>query len=349
MKWVRRSRTTGLKATSLSLIAFLVASALWLSCEETTEPPISDDAARTLSTFVQIDDYPFYVMRFYGDYDPILYLSEATDGLPVETLECGPTWGCTTFAALSPGGEYVLGRNFDWYNHMALLVYTDPSDGYASVAMVDLSYLGFVPGDGSDANMRRLLAAPLWPFDGMNEEGVAIGMMAVPEAEGGDDPEKPTIGSLDVIRLVLDRAKDTEEAVTVLSRYNVDFQGGPPVHYLISDADRRSVVVEYVENEMMVIPCEGAWQVATNFTVTGYVWDGSPSNCWRYNAAYNALQAASGVIDGDGAMNLLHQVSQSITMWSVVYGGGDGTISVAVGRDYAAVHEFTMEGLAALR
>ena len=40
----------------------------------------------------------------------------------------------------------LLGRNFDWYEHPALILFTDPPDGYASVSMVDISYLG-VKGD----------------------------------------------------------------------------------------------------------------------------------------------------------------------------------------------------------
>jgi hypothetical protein len=347
---MRRFRLT-LSITMLaSLTALLCVSVLPLSCDDTTESPVTDDDAKTLSTLTKIDDYPLYVMRYYGDYGFDDYLRRADrDGSSAPKEKDAPSWGCTTFAALNPDGEYLLGRNFDWYHHMALLVYTDPPDGYASVSMVDLSYLGFTPGDASDSNLRQLLGAPYWPFDGMNEEGVAVGMMAVPHAEGGDDPEKTTIGSLAAIRLVLDYAKDVEGAVSLLGRYNIDFEGGPPVHYLVSDANRSSVVIEFVANEMKVIPPEHPWQVATNFVMTGYVWDGSPSDCWRYNSAFNALQATNGMIDGDEAMDILQNVSQSITMWSVVYDGQNGTISVATGRSYTTVHDFSMEGLKSLR
>jgi hypothetical protein len=40
------------------------------------------------------------------------------------------------------------------------------------------------------------------------------------------------------------------------------------------------------------------------------------------------------------AMGLLERVSQSHTMWSVVYGLNSGDVSVAVGRDYGHVYEF---------
>ena len=76
--------------------------------------------------------------------------------------------------------------------------------------MVDIAYLGF--GDGAVdlttlplTERRALLDAPGWPFDGMNEAGVAIGMAAVPSADERRDPGKPTIDSLAVMREVLDR------------------------------------------------------------------------------------------------------------------------------------------------
>jgi hypothetical protein len=320
------------------------------SCDDTPESPRAGNASKTLSTLKKVDDYPLYVMRYYGDYEIAGDIGAASRGdSPLNAAEIGGVWGCTTFAASTPSGDRALARNFDWYDHMALLLYTDPPDGWASVSMVDLSYLGFVLGDASDANMKKLLLAPSWPFDGMNEHGVSIGMMAVPHAEGGNESSKTTIGSLTVIRLVLDYAKNVDDAVSLLSRYNIDFSGGPPVHYLVSDAGRRSVVIEFLDNEMVVIPSDGSWQVATNFIMAGYPFDDRPSDCWRYNTVYNALLEKSGIVSADEVIGLLEECSQPITMWSVVYGGSDGTISVAAGRQYTNVHLFTMAQLDSLR
>lgn len=330
------------------IIAFL--TVLPASCGDTAESPSADDWSNTLSTLRKIDDYPLYVLRYYGDYGFSGYLSDPDRGeaLPAVDEPAG-AWGCTTFSAVSPSGELLLARNFDWHNHIALLVYTDPPDGWASVSMVDLSYLGFVPDDASEENLRKLLRVPYWPFDGMNEHGVAIGMMAVPHAEGGDDSGKPTIGSLDAIRLVLDYAKNVDDALSLLSRYNIDFAGGPPVHYLVSDATPRSVVIEFLENEMLVIPSVGPWQAATNFILTGYVFDGSPSDCWRYNAVHKALAEKGGAVSSTDALGILEDCSQPNTMWSIIYSGEEKHISVAAGRRYSNTHRFTVEDLKSLR
>ena len=150
------------------------------------------------------------------------------------------------------------------------------------------------------------------------------------------------------IRLVLDYAKDVEEAVSLLGRYNIDFTGGPPVHYLVSDPAPRSVVIEFLDNEMIVIPSDAAWQVATNFVMTGYPFGDPPSGCWRYNLVYDALEGKNGAVTSDGAMELLEDCSQPITMWSVVY-GGDKTVRVAAGRQFAAPHRYTFDELKSLR
>jgi hypothetical protein len=297
-----------------------------------------------------VDGYPLYVMRYYGDYDLEKYARRGDrPAAPSPLAQAAGRWACTTFTALNDGGDYTLGRNFDWYDHMALLLYTDPLDGWASVSMVDLSYLGFDPDDVSDANLSKLLRAPYWPFDGMNEHGLAVGMMAVPHAEGGIDDSKATIGSLTAIRLMLDHAKDVDEAVSLLDRYNIDFYGGPPVHYLVSDAGRESAVIEFLDNKMVVIRCDSLWQVATNFIIAGYAFDDSPSECWRYNTAYNTLAAKNGIIGSEEAMALLGGCSQPITMWSVVYAGDSGGITVVAGRQYASPHRFTMEYLKTLQ
>ena len=41
-------------------------------------------------------------------------------------------------------------------------------------------------------------------------------------------------------------------------------------------------------------------------------------------------------------MDLLAEVAQDITQWSVVYQMAQGEVSVAMGRDYAQVHDFKL-------
>jgi hypothetical protein len=243
---------------------------------------------------------------------------------------------------LNPAGEVVLGRNFDWHNRQTLLLFTHPPEGYASVSMVDVSYLGFPADNASWADRATLFDAPFLPFDGLNERGVAVGMMAVSRARDGNDEERVTISSLNAIRLVLDYAGSVEEAIDLLSAYRVDFGDGPPLHYLIADAAGHSAVIEYVDGEMTVLHNETPWQVSTNFVIAQEKPEGADSRCWRYNAAYETLEKAVGAMSGAEAMALLAEVSQANTMWSVVYDLADGEIEVAVGREYDRIRAFRL-------
>jgi hypothetical protein len=298
-----------------------------------------------LMNLQQVDNHPLYVLHYQGDYAFDEFLKEGLRGNAVSQLSDHSDWACTCFAAMGVSGDFQFGRNFDWNDDPTLLLFTDPPDAYASVSMVDISYLGFGKGEPSEENLRNLSEAPFLPFDGMNEYGVVIGMMAVPHAEGGNDPSKITIDSLHAIRLVLDYAKNIDEAIALLDNYNVDFGDGPPLHYLIADRGGNSVVIEYLDNEMIVIRNGGTWQVATNFILAGTTLEQARSSCDRYRTTYDALNRNGGGMIGDGSMLLLNDVSQPSTIWSVVYNMSSGDIQIVMGRAYGQPLAFKLDML----
>jgi hypothetical protein len=299
---------------------------------------LSSDQMATLSSLEQVGAYPLYVMRYHDDYDPQVYGHR-----PASTQ--APAWACSLFASLGDGENRLYGRNFDWQFSPALLLFTDPPDGYASVSMVDIAYLGF----DDDAvrtllqqplgELRPLLQAPHWPFDGMNEHGLAVGMAAVPQGHVPIDRDKPTIGSLGIIREILDHACDVDEALALFEAYNIDMEGGPDLHYLVADRSGRSLLVEFYRGQMVVTPNEQPWHLATNF-VTASVPAASEAGCWRYDGIEAALSQEGGRLDAAGAMELLSQVSQTNTQWSVVYGLSTGAVQVTMGRQYDTPHAF---------
>ncbi len=301
----------------------------------------SENEAKTLRSLKQVDDYPLYTMKYYGD-----YTVPRASSLPA-TEEAGPTasWACSLFTVLLDEEHHLYGRNFDWEFSPALLVFTDPPDGYASVAMVDIAYLGFSGQTAFELTdlpleeLEGLLDAPLIPFDGMNEHGLAIGMAAVDPGNMRADPSKETIGSLGILREILDHARNVDEAVEIIKEYNIDFEGGPPIHYLIADANREAVLVEFYRGEMHVIANEQPWHSATNF-LRSSVEDPRDGNCWRYDRIDARLEETQGLLDSNAAMQLLAEVAQDSTQWSVVYQMGGGEVSVAMGRDYANIQTF---------
>jgi len=314
--------------------------------------PFESNRIKTIRSLKKLDDFPLYTMHFYGDYDLPDLAPNAS--LP-QDLQIGDRpgasslWACTCFSTNTEQGSQLFGRNFDWEDHPALLLYTDPPDRYASVSMVDISYFGYSKSDAPEKDPGGLLRSPLLPFDGMNEQGLAVGMMAVPAAQAPHDPQKQTIGSLLIIRLMLDHAKDSEEAIAILKNFNIDFQGGPPLHYFITDRSGRSVVIEFVDHKISVLPSAHSWQVATNFNLTGISPENSLASCWRYKKVWETLESQETMSSSLNALSLLKEVSQRNTIWSVVYDTSSLIFIVVMGKKYDQIHEFNLKQAASLQ
>ena len=148
---------------------------------------LSAKQAETLASLARVDDYPLYTMRYVGPYPrAATELPVVADFRPQALQGSEVDWACSLFAALADPEHRLYGRNFDWRFSPALLLFTDPPDGYASVSMVDIEYFGF--RDGSVdltalplAERQALLGTPTTPFDGMNAAGLAVSMAAVPQ------------------------------------------------------------------------------------------------------------------------------------------------------------------------
>lgn len=294
------------------------------------QTPAEVDA--TLATLHRIDKLPLYEMTYTGDYDGLA-------GVPGPGTPASP-FGCSLFVASGDPNAPLFGRNFDWDPNPALVLHADPPDGYASVSIVDISYLGVKVPDSAE-DKRKLLNAPLLPFDGMNERGLAVGLAADDSASVRPDPAKQTVGSVRVIRLILDHAATVDEAIALLGRYNLDFTGGPPLHYLLADATGASAVVEFVDGTMTVERGGPPWQALTNFRIAGTD-DDARQRDHRYAVASGKLRAEGGKLDPATAMDLLHAVAQPHTRWSVTYELRTGKIRVVAGQRWQTVYDFSL-------
>ena len=222
----------------------------------------------------------------------------------------------------------MLGRNFDFHDEPALVLHHHPPGAYRRMSLVDISYLGVDrahldrvddPGQLEDAS--RL------PFDGMNERGVAVAMAAVPQAR---TPGGRTDGSLGVMRQVLDRAASVHEAVAIFRNASIDFDGGPPLHYLMADADGNGAVIEYVDGRVQVIRRGPRPYLAmTNFVLTGHA-----QTDRRYRTAVTTLDARHGALTPQATIDLLRATKQPITRWSAAYDLKARTVTLAMGQRY---------------
>ena len=311
--------------------------------DENPSDQLDPGQAATLESLQLVDDYPLYSMHYYAEYD--LFGGNTSELAPL--IETGNPWACSLFAASGDINNSLYGRNFDWEFSPALILFTDPPNKYASVSMVDIGFLGF-EGELSRnlveqpiGEKRQLLDAPMLPLDGMNEMGLVVGMAAVPTSSGQPDPTLITIGSLGIIRYLLDNAADVSETIEIFSQFNIDFSGGPNIHYLITDRNGDAVIIEIINGEQHVIHSDNRWQSMTNFYIST-IQGSLEGQCSRYDRIEKTLKHVEGVLTTTQALTLLEDVSQGGTQWSIVYGSSSGHISVSMGKNYDEVYEFSL-------
>lgn len=197
-----------------------------------------------------------------SDGDVIRFL---TQRLAADLVPGSAPFGCSTLAVQSPQGHALFGRNFDWQSCDALVLTSTPTQGYASISTVNLDFIR--QGGGSlggllEADEIRVLAALYAPLDGMNEKGLAVSVNMIQDSASiRQDTGKPDLTTTTAVRLLLNQAASVDEAVELLGRYDLHASMGMMVHFALADRAGNSVVVEYIDDEMVVTETP----VVTNF------------------------------------------------------------------------------------
>lgn len=188
------------------------------------------------------------------------YISDYLSCGPWGTLKCAPKmsgFACSALAATNANDEAVSGRNYDWDPCKALIIRCVPENEYASISTANIDFLGF--GDAYDPmdgiiNQYKATAAVYVPMDGINEKGLVVAdlMAGDDECTNQVDSAKPNITTTSAIRLLLNHAANVEQALELLEQYNMHSDIGRAHHLFVSDANGRSVCVEWVNNQMIV-------------------------------------------------------------------------------------------------
>ena len=301
------------------------------------------------------------------------------DSLPSKRAQVSFDAGCSAFAAPDrESGNFLMGRNYDFchatadgkgYKSIAaIMVHTAPEGGKKSISMVDGMQLGFGQGFYTDgkSDLSPLMGLPYAALDGINEDGFAIGVLALRENQTKqNDKNKPRIGTTTAIRMLLDRASTVKEALAMLAGYNMDMQGSgrSNYHYFMADATGDYAIVEYTLEKGATIPTvmekftgNDTLRCVTNFYVsptmvgTNDGW-GSLHGKERYWTLRDSLARNNYCLDSEQAMSLLHAVSQpadlknitSQTQWSCLYNLSEKTLRLAILREYGKTYNFKVE------
>ena len=311
---------------------------------------------RTEFSLGKISERPAFQMTYYGDYALDKYVREGAaseDQLRsflADNLVGGTArlfyrdHGCSAFFAVTPDGDRIFARNFDTPDGMGCVLHTDNTEGSRILAMSNIGWILDKPGgDFSLTDRFSLLAAPFLITDGMNEYGLCAAQFTAGGSSSGMDESKVTICDFTALSVLLNKAKTVDEAVSVLSGFNLKMNGSNPSHFMVCDANGNSAVIEFVDGKMETVYKTGNYQICSNFilydnpSLSGFGSD-------RYMNYEAVLSRTGGVISTEDALALLQaNTIPGDEQWSVVYNLTDKTASVTFFGDYDTVYQYSLK------
>lgn len=268
-------------------------------------------------TFEYRGDYGFKAFLEQGGAKTDAQMAEYIAGFLskgyIKTGAHTPEGGCSTIAS-----EGLFCRNFDWdsKSHYAIIK-TYPDDGYASISTTGFAFLGmgedWHPIAGMDGMVA--LASVYVPLDGMNEKGLCVSdLIEIDGSTEVPDTDKADLTIVAAIRLVLDYAKDTEEAVRLLSEYDVFPSVNAAHHLAISDINNHNVVIEWKNGLMSVTETD----IVTNHCLAET--RESPMIGESLKRFTYLAQMHSGFKSQEEGLQALKDASyEEETLWSVIY------------------------------
>ena len=303
----------------------------------------------------------FYCMEYRGDYgfDKLLEMGGVSgDGeLIAHIVENlyhnmydvdvkNGKYGCSTLRATMEDGTVLFGRNFDYSSRKAMVVTTEPKNGYKSISTCNIEFFGmrnsWEPDDFT--NKMMAIASVYAPVDGMNEKGVCVAVLSVSAGSVTDqNTDKPDLTTTTAVRLILDKAASVDEAVSLLEQYDMHSSIGGQFKFALTDSTGKSVTVEYINNEMNVVEVDAC----SNFYQTPGLYYGMGLNgpCPRYAKLMEGYQAYNGKMTEDEMMNVMASASQKYfhhnnTQWTAVFNTKELTATYCYFEDFETKYYF---------
>ena len=325
----------------------------------------------TLATLKQVDDN-IWTMEYKSSYgldallekgcgtimDAVRFLQKEVK-MPALTVNPNHDgFACSTFNAKTPEGNYIFGRNFDYKEAPCLVLWSKPEKGYRSMSVVDTTFFlhgtKYMPLKNAKKPL-RVMGAPYTSMDGINEKGLACGILEIKSKATKQNTGKKPIITTVALRAVLDKCATVDEAIDLFGSYDMQDSLFINYHYQLADAEGNSAIIEYVDNKMNVIrqKKEEDNLLLTNFFLTpgGDNHDGRGYD--RYEKIEKTLAETGGIITEDAAMKLLSEVTlnyqhktlkhQVITLWSSVYNCNEKTMLMCAGMDYSKKYSFSLD------
>ena len=314
------------------------------------------DNIKAASSVKKIDE-KLYFLEFEGDYGFDKFLKEGGAASEEEMAEyiisvmsggfykpqreeVKMDFGCSTLSTKGEGYS-LMGRNYDWQKSdgNTMIIYTKPQNGYESYSTTWLDFLGFGDGFAPEEFSEKYMsiAAIYVPLDGINEKGLCVAdLMAGDDEVTRQDTDKADLTTTSAIRMLLDKASDVDEAIELLSQYDMNSSIGMAHHISISDRAGNSVVVEYIDGEMIV--------TKTDIVTNHYLAEGEKFGVGKEEShkRFEKIEDMKNRINTTDAMaQCMEDVSyKGETRWSIVYDKENLTMDFYNRRDFESPLSF---------
>lgn len=238
----------------------------------------------------------------------IEYLSKGHYKPEVQTQKTD--FGCSALTVKTPDGGVLMGRNFDFPSALGVVLHTIPDRGYETITTFNVNFYGF----GEDykpegfTNQYLALAGLFFALDGINEKGLAIAdLMAGDTIQTHQRTSKPDLTTTAAISYLLKNAANVDEALDLLRGIDMHSDIGSAHHYAMADASGRNVVVEYVDNEMVVVESPA---VANHYLCDAKLNVGLIEGDNRYAKLYERYEQTGGTMNEQQLTETIEAVSQ---------------------------------------
>ncbi len=350
-----------IRGVLLVILLVLVVGAGEFVCEYTGR----FQTIRTIEKVTDYEEYNLYRMDVKYEYDldrlieygitddQSLVDAIVEEALPILPVQIDvPDFGCSAFTLQEADGDILMGRNYDFRRDTsAMLVYCEPEDGYKSVGFAALDNISANTPEESMKKKLATLTAPFICLDGMNEKGVSIAVLTLDSEPVHQNTGKPVIGTTLAIRLILDRAASTAEAVELLRQYDMFASSGRDYHFYITDSTGDGRVIEYdCESETRELVATPVRSVTNFFALYGdQVLPNQRNGIYGHGKErYDKIEALfdyEEVYTKEVAWEALKAAAQepsaeditSNTQWSIVYDDTNLTAEIILRRNWEDV------------
>jgi len=289
------------------------------------------DTLKTLQSLVKVRDISeqystggLYLMTHYGDLEELF---QKENGKAINEPMINETWRFCSIFSTKNKNSVIMGRNWDNQNVGSIIVSLyKPPKGYSSISFSRAIDLGFplnvdLEAMKSSPFANKLLLAPFYSVGGINEFGICASVTGVDQVTVSPVKGKELVFITFLIRKILDQAKSIDEAISLAEKYipfDLD-KNSLNTHFYIADDLGKSVILEYRHNEWKKIYPNKSWQVMTNKVIYNTPDAKLRESCWRYKSISETLEETNGKVDWQAGIQILRDVSQRGTTWSVIY------------------------------